>query len=90
MSTGAGPGGGSISRNSNNGHANTTPNPSNYSNTSLPEPTPSSTAYPGNMYANIPLPERPEVEQWDRGDNGPTGEDYAQVSCFTSATCNKY
>ena len=51
-------------------------------NTTIPEPAPNSTAYPGNMYTNIPLPERPDLEPWERMGAGVeiTGEDYAQVS----------
>lgn len=49
-----------------------------YSNTTMPEPMPGSTSYPGNMYGNVPLPERPE-DAWDRTDGEITSEDYAQV-----------
>lgn len=73
-SSSGGAGGGSTSKsntyNTNNG------------NTTIPEPTPNSTAYPGNMYANIPLPERPDLDPWERMGAGVeiSGEDYAQVS----------
>ena len=52
------------------------------SNTTIPDPSPNSNAYPGNMYTNIPLPERPDLEPWERMGAGVeiTGEDYAQVS----------
>jgi len=54
-------------------------------NTTIPEPSPNSNAYPGNMYTNIPLPERPDLEPWERMGAGVeiTGEDYAQVGHST-------
>lgn len=57
----------------------------NTNNTTIPEPLPNSTAYPGNIYANIPLPERPDQDPWERMGAGVeiTGEDYAQVSPST-------
>lgn len=50
-----------------------------YSNTTMPEPTPSSAAYPGNMYGNVPIAERPEVGSWDRSEGELSSEDYARV-----------
>jgi hypothetical protein len=55
-----------------------------YNNTTMPEPTPSSTAYPGNMYGNVPLPERPELDPWERMEGDITGEDYAHVGGLTA------
>lgn len=52
----------------------------NYSNTTMPEPTPSSAAYPGNMYGNVPIAERAELDPWDRAEGELTSEDYARVS----------
>jgi hypothetical protein len=54
-------------------------------NTTIPEPSPNSNAYPGNMYTNVPLPERPDLEPWERMGAGVeiAGEDYAQVSYST-------
>jgi hypothetical protein len=56
-------------------------------NTTIPDPSTNSNAYPGNMYTNIPLPERPDLESWERMGASVeiTGEDYAQVSSFTTA-----
>jgi len=54
-------------------------NTNTYNNTTMPEPAPSSTSYPNNMYGNVPLPERPELNPWERMEGDVTGEDYAQV-----------
>lgn len=53
-----------------------------YNHTNIPEPSSNSAAYPNNMYANIPIPDRPDLNSWERMGAGIeiTGEDYAQVS----------
>jgi hypothetical protein len=78
-SSSSGGGGGSMSRNN------------TYPNSTLPGPIPTSTAYPGNLYSNMPLPDRSEMDTWERMGMGNgignsnnfneiTGEDFAKVS----------
>ena len=66
-----------------------------YNNT-VPDPSSSSAAYPANLFANMPLPDRPNLDSWERmgmgngnGTTEITGEDYAKVCPTHDISCFK-